>query len=116
MDDRVRSRLLSVMAFSTVVQCTQWIISHMAQNYQGESQLRKPKVWWSDKEEIRFINYLLEQRSEATWVCFKGATIAAAIQSVTSLHVRGLIKNKASGMNKWNLVSFQSYLQVLINS
>ena len=116
MDDRLRSRLLSVTAFSAVVQCTQWIVSHMAQNYQGESQLRKPRVWWSDKEEIGFINYLLEHQSEATRGCFKGATIAAAIQSIASLHVKGPIKNKASGMNKWNLVSFRSYLQVSIDS
>ena len=92
MDDRVCSWLLSVTAFSTVVQCTQWIVSHMAQNYRGESQLRKPRVWWSDEEEIGFINYLLKHQLEATWGCFKGGTIAAAIQSVASLQVRGQIK------------------------
>ena len=106
MDNRVHSRLLSVMAFSAVIQCAQWIISHMALQHQGGSQLRKPKAQWTNDEEVAFINYLPEHQSEAACGCFKGATIAAAIQSIASLHVKGLLKNKSSGMNKWNLVSF----------
>ena len=93
------------MAFSAVVQCAQWIVSHMALQHQCGSQPRKPKVQWTNDEEVTCINYLLKHQSEATRGCFKGATIAAAIQSIASLHVKGPLKNKSSGMNKWNSVS-----------
>ena len=93
------------MAFNAVIQCAQWIVSHMALQHQGGAQLSKPKAQWTNDEEVTFINCLLKHCSEATCGCFKGATIAAAIQFIASLHVKGLLKNKSSGMNKWNSVS-----------
>ena len=65
-------------------------------------------------QEVAFLNYLVEHWSEATCGCFKDSTISGAINSIAHLHVRGLIKNRTSGMNKWNLVSISLPFCLLI--
>ena len=53
MDDRAHGRLLTVTAFSTVIQYANWIIPHMASQSQ-EPTSRKQRAWWSDAEEVVF--------------------------------------------------------------
>ena len=104
MDDRAHGRLLTVTAFSTVIQYANWIIQHMASQSQ-EPTSRKQRAWWSDAEEVAFLNYLVEHQSQATRSAFKNLTITVAINSISHLHERGLVKTKVSGIHKWNMVS-----------
>ena len=77
----------------------------MASQLQDEPKVKKPRASWSHDEEVAFLDYLVEHRSEATRGCFKDSTISGAINSIAHLHVRGPIKNRTNGTNKWNSVS-----------
>jgi hypothetical protein len=118
MDDYwTRSRFLSLTAFSAVAHCAHWIIANinMVLPDEGESKHKRLKASWSPAEEVAFLDYLVDHRSQATRGCFKGATIAAAIDSISHLHVKGMPKNKSTGMHKWNAVS-NNFLSIIILS
>ena len=70
------------------------------------------KASWSQDEEVVFLQYLIEHRSEVTQGCFKAAALTAAINSISHLHVKGPVKTKSNAANKWNGVSFD-YLLIL---
>ena len=95
-----------------VIKYTNWIIQHMASQLQ-EPTLRKQRAWWSDAEEVAFLNYLVKHQSQATHSNFKNSTIMVAINSISHLHERGLAKTKVSGIHKWNVVSL-FFLDLLI--
>ena len=60
-----------------------------------------------------FLNHLVEHQSQATCSAFKNLTITAAINSISHLHERGLVKTKVSRIHKWNVVSLV-FLDLLI--
>ena len=70
-----------------------------------EPILRKQKAWWSDTEEVVFLNYFVKYQSQATHSTFKSSTITGVINSISHLHERGLVKTKTSGKHRWNAVS-----------
>ena len=114
MDDKALTRFLSVTAFSAVTQCALWIISHMSLPH-SEVPKTRMKASWSQDEEVAFLQYLIEHRSEVTWGCFKAATLTAAINSISHLHVKGPVKTKLNAANKWSGVSFLlfDHLQII---
>ena len=95
-----------------VIQYANWIIQHMVSQLQ-EATLRKQRAWWSDAEEVAFLNYLVKHRSQATHSAFKNLTIMAAINSISHLHERGLVKTKVSRIHKRDVVSLV-FLDLLI--
>ena len=110
MDNKALTRFLSVTAFSAVAQCALWIISHMSLPHSKVPKMRM-KASWSQDEEVAFLQYLVKHQSEVTQGCFKAATLTAAINSISHLHVKGPVKTKSNAANKWNGVSFD-YLQL----
>ena len=105
MDDKALTHFLSVTAFSAVPQCALWIISHMALQH-SEVPKKQLRESWSHDKEVAFPQYLVEQWLEVTQSCFKPATLTAAVNSLSHLHVKGPVKNKSNTANKWNAVSF----------
>ena len=104
-DDMALTRFLSVTSFSAVTQCVLWIISHMALPH-SEVPMKRIRVSWSCDEEVAFLQYLVKHQLEVTWGCFKSATLTAAIDWISHLHVKGPVKTKLNAANKWNRVSF----------
>ena len=110
MDNKALTHFLSVTAFSTVAQCALSIISHISL-WHSKVPKKKIKASWSQDEEVVFLQYLVEHQSEVTWGCFKAATLTAAINLISHLHVKGPVKTKSNAANKWNRVSFD-YLRL----
>ena len=77
----------------------------MAQPQGESSTVKKEKAWWSHEEEVLFLDYLINYWSEVTWGSFKSSTMMVAINSISHLHVEGMVKNKTSRIKKWSLVS-----------
>ena len=82
MDNRAHGQLLTLTAFSTVIQYANWIIQHMASQSQ-EPTLRKQRAWWSDTEEVAFLDYLVKCQSQATHGTFKNLTIMVVINHIS---------------------------------
>ena len=110
MDNKALTHFLSVTTFSAVTQCALWIISHMSLPH-SEVPKKRIKASWSQDEEVAFLQYFIKHRSEVTQGCFKAATLTAAINLISHLHVKGPVKTKSNAANKWNGVSFD-YLQL----
>ena len=93
-----------------VIQYMNWIIQHMASQSQ-EPTLRKQRAWWSDMKKWHSSTTLSSTNLRPLVVLSK--IQLSAINSISHLHERGLVKTKVSRIYKWNVVSLV-FLDLLI--